>query len=187
MKSVHMIAFVLAAVLIASTSMSVSAQKNRKDIPKAPLPALITNAKTVFIVNAGGKDPALDMDDSAELVYDVIYNEFKTWARYQIVDSAAGADLIFVVSYGAENQRTVMTGAIQTGPNTATTTSRNVSDPTLRLAIIDPATKDPVWQTSELREKAFRQKNREKNLIEAAQRLFASFRNRVEPAQREQR
>lgn len=187
MKSVHKIAIALASVLIAVSSTTVNAQKNRKDIPKAPLPSLITNAKTVFIVNAGGKDPALDMDDSAELVYDVIYNEFKTWAKYQIVDSATGADLIFVVSYGAENQRTVTTGAVQTGPYSAATTSRNVADPTLRLAIIDPATKDPLWQTSELREKARWQKNREKNLIEAAQRLFTSFRNRVEPGKQEQR
>ena len=159
------------------------AQKSRKDVPRAPLPAQIVNAKTIFLVNAGGKDPAIENDNSAELVYDVVYGEFKDWGKYAIVDSPDKAELVITVSYGAENQRTTTRTVYNTYTGLPQTITDDRSDPTLRMAIVDPKTKAALWQTTELREKARRQKNREKNLIEAAKRMISSFRERVSASQ----
>jgi hypothetical protein len=58
-----------------------AAQKGRKNIPLAPLPANLTRvvaAKKVFLVHGGGND----------LAYDALYSAVKEWARYEIVDTS---------------------------------------------------------------------------------------------------
>jgi len=53
------------------------AQKRRKDVPPAPLPSAVVNAKKVFLTNGGGSD----------LAYDAFYSEMKQWGNYKIVGS----------------------------------------------------------------------------------------------------
>jgi hypothetical protein len=48
-------------------SLNAVAGKNRKDVPIAPLPAVIVNAQKVFLANAGGSG----------LAYDAFYSEMK--------------------------------------------------------------------------------------------------------------
>jgi hypothetical protein len=60
------------------------AGKSRKDIPPAPLPSVVVNAKKVFLPNGGGSD----------LAYDAFYSQMKTWGKYEIVGSPNDADLI---------------------------------------------------------------------------------------------
>ena len=67
--------------------------KSRKDIPPAPLPAVVVNAEKVFLANGGGSD----------LAYDAFYSEMKKWGKYEIVGSPDEADLIVEISYHVEN------------------------------------------------------------------------------------
>ena len=60
------------------------AGKSRKEIPPAPLPSVVVNAKKVFLPNGGGSD----------LAYDAFYSQMKTWGKYEIVGSPNDADLI---------------------------------------------------------------------------------------------
>jgi hypothetical protein len=49
--------------------------KNRKDVPVAPLPAVIASAKKIFLSNGGGSN----------LAYDAFYASLKEWGKYEIV------------------------------------------------------------------------------------------------------
>jgi hypothetical protein len=67
--------------------------KNRKDVPLAPLPSVIANAKKVFLANGGGNN----------LAYDSFYSEIKKWGRYEIAGSPEEADLIIELAYRVED------------------------------------------------------------------------------------
>jgi len=82
----------LAIVLCLFVSVSAIAGKSRKDIPPAPLPAVIANAQKVFLTNGGG----------SELAYDAFYSEMKKWGKYQIVGSPEEAELIVELAYRVE-------------------------------------------------------------------------------------
>jgi hypothetical protein len=45
--------------------------KKRKDIPPAPLPGVVINAKKIFLANGGGSN----------LAYDSFYSEMKNWGE----------------------------------------------------------------------------------------------------------
>jgi hypothetical protein len=83
-------------VLLLFISTGAFAQKGRKDVPAAPIPAVIVNAKKVFLNNGGGSD----------LAYDSFYAEMKKWGRYEIVGSPEEADLIVELSYFVQDRGT---------------------------------------------------------------------------------
>lgn len=74
----------LAVALCLFLSVYAGAGKNRKDIPPAPLPSVVVDAKKIFLTNGGGSD----------LAYDTFYSEMKNWGKYEIVGSPDDADLI---------------------------------------------------------------------------------------------
>jgi len=171
-------------ILLTMIPGALVAQVSLEHIQEAPLPELILEAESIFLINGGGKDPAVK-GDSAQLVYDVVYNEIAEWGYYKFADSPADADLVIYVSYNAENQRerTYTTSNFYTGQTQ--THSKTVADPTLRLTIIDIDSGLKIWEFTELRKKSrtwfgLGQKKRVKNLIDAAKRLAISFRDRVD-------
>ena len=63
----------LAVSLCVLISLNALTAKNRKDFPAAPLPAVVVNAKKIFLTNGGGSN----------LAYDSFYSEMKQWGRYE--------------------------------------------------------------------------------------------------------
>jgi hypothetical protein len=59
----------LTVFLCVLISLNAFAAKNRKDVPAAPLPTVVVNAKKVFLANGGGSN----------LAYDTFYSEMKQW------------------------------------------------------------------------------------------------------------
>jgi hypothetical protein len=57
--------------LLLAVSVCTVAGKSRKDVPAAPLPSVIANAKNVFLANGGGSD----------LANDTFYSEMKKWGQ----------------------------------------------------------------------------------------------------------
>jgi hypothetical protein len=66
--------------------------KSRKDVPVAPLPAVIVSAKKIFLSNGGGSN----------LAYDAFYASMKDGGKYEIVGSPDSADLIVELGYRVE-------------------------------------------------------------------------------------
>src|SRR5712691_9720853 len=74
------IAFCFCALL----SLDSTPAKDKKHVPVAPLPAVVVNAKKIFLSNGGGSN----------LAYDAFYSKMKEWGKYEIVGSPDEADLI---------------------------------------------------------------------------------------------
>jgi hypothetical protein len=142
----------------------------RKTVPLAPLPAKIVAAKKVFIANGGGSD----------LAYDALYADVKEWNHYEIVDTPSAADIIMEIRYATENQGTRVWSTTNASTGGTDMHSRQIVDPQLVLTIFDPISKEALWSTVQHRRLARLGKNREKETINAAQKLVDSLRARLE-------
>ena len=145
--------------------------KTRKDIPPAPLPTAVINAHNVFLSNRGGSD----------LAYDAFYQAMKKWGKYQVVGSPDEAELIIELSYEVVNEGTRVWSATNTYNNTTQVYSRQIIDPQLILTIYDAKTKNSLWSTIDHRKLARLEKNREKEMINSAERLVEELRSRANP------
>jgi len=142
--------------------------KTRKDILPAPLPEVIVTAHKVFLSNGGGSD----------LAYDAFYSEMKNWGKYQIVGSPDDAELIVELSYHVEDMGTRVWSSVNTYNNTTQVHSRQLTCPQLILTIYDARTKNSLWSTVDHRRLARMEKNREKEMINSADRLVEELRSR---------
>ena len=170
------------ASLVLFVSLAVSAlgsSRNRRDIPPAPLPTVVANAKTVFLANGGGSD----------LAYDAFYNAIKNWKHFQIVGSPDEADLIVEMAYRVETAGTrtwATTNGLANSYGSTTTYnggtqihSRVIPDPQLIMTIYDAKSKNSVWSTVDHRRLARLSKNREKETINSAERIVDELKVRV--------
>jgi hypothetical protein len=145
------------------------AAKSRKDVPLAPLPAKVLVAKKVFLANGGGSD----------LAYDALYAAIKEWARYQIVDTSTDADVVMEIRYITEDHGTRVWSTTNASTGATDVHSRQIVDPQLVLTIFDPSSKEALWATVEHRRLARFEKNREKETINAAQKLVNNLKVRL--------
>jgi hypothetical protein len=147
--------------------------KTRKDVPPAPLPEAIVTAQKVFLSNGGGSD----------LAYDAFYSTMKSWGKYQIVGSPDDAELIVELSYHVEDMGTRVWSSVNTYNNTTQVHSSQIIDPKLILTIYDARTKNSLWSTVDHRRLARMEKNREKEMINSAERLVEELRSRSSTSQ----
>lgn len=143
--------------------------KHRKDIPQAPLPATIANAKKVFLTNGGGSN----------LAYDAFYAGMKQWGKYQIVGSPEEADLIIELKYWTEHDGTAVSSYTNTYTGRTSIRSSEIVDPQLKIMIYDAKSKNSLWSAIDHRQLARREKNREKETIKSAERLVDQLKTRV--------
>ena len=159
----------LLAAFCVLISVYALAGRNRKDIPPAPLPAVVTNAQKIFLTNGGGSD----------LAYDAFYAEMKKWGKYQIVGSPEEADLIVELAYRVERGGTRVWSTSNTYDRTTQVHSSQIVDPQLVLTIYDAKSKNSLWSTIDHRRLAHREKNREKETINSAERLVDELKTRA--------
>jgi hypothetical protein len=139
--------------------------------------ARLQAAKTVFVRHSGG----------SEIPYNVIETGLQGWARLMVVEDPAKADLIAEISSpsdgsGVSVSSTTMPSSTHPGRDDAkTTTSRDLSNSPVKLVVYDAKSKVALWSAMEQPKMGLKQKAREDKLVEAAQRLLAKFRERVEP------
>jgi hypothetical protein len=159
---------VLLAVFPVIFSREAPAAK-RKDVPMAPLPSKIVAAKKVFLANGGGND----------LAYDALYGAVKDWPRFEIVDSPPAADIIIEIRYVTEDHGTRVWSTTNASTGATNVHSRQIVDPQLVLTIFDPISKESLWSTVEHRRLARLEKNREKETINAAEKLVSNLKARL--------
>jgi hypothetical protein len=140
----------------------------KKEIPPAPLPAAITDAKTVFLVNGGG----------SELAYDAFYAEIKQWGKYQIVGSPDAADLIIELRYWVDHNGTDVSSFTNSYTKQTQVVSSEIVDPQLMLKVYDAKSKTALWSSIDHRKLARLQKNREKETVNSAVRLVSELKTR---------
>lgn len=160
------ISLALGAILL---SPRAGANDKKKDVPVAPLPAVIVNAKKIFLSNGGGSN----------LAYDAFYSKMKEWGKYEIAGSPEEADLIVELSYRVEDKGTRVWSSTNTYNSTTQVHSTQIIDPQLILTIYDAKTKNSLWSETDHRRLARREKNREKEAVNSTQRLVDDLKTRV--------
>jgi hypothetical protein len=158
---------VLGSILLAPNLSG--ATEKKEGVPVAPLPAVIVNAKKVFLSNGGG----------SSIAYDAFYSEMKEWSRYKIVGSPEESDLIVELSYRVEDSTRVWNSTNTYYITTQVHTKQNI-DPQLVLTIFDAKMKNSLWSQTDHPGFAKREKNREKEAVNSAQRLVDDLKTRVE-------
>jgi len=156
---------ILLLLLLAGSALA----KQRKDIPEAPLPSIIANARRIFLTNGGGSN----------LAYDAFYSDMKQWGRYEIAGSPDDADLIIELSYHVENEGTRVWSATNSYTGTTQVYSTKDIDPQVSLRIYDAKSKNALWSAVDHRKLARREKNREKETVNSADRLVDQLKARV--------
>ncbi|MGD0697917.1 MAG: hypothetical protein ABSB82_24130 [Terriglobia bacterium] len=163
------LAISLALSAILSSPGLAGAKGRRKDVPVAPLPSAIVNARKIFVSNGGGSN----------LAYDAFYSKMKEWGKYEIVGSPEEADLIVELSYRVEDKGTRVWSSTNTYNNTTQVHSAQIVDPQLILTVYDAKTKNSLWSETDHRKLARREKNREKETVNSAARLVEDLETRV--------
>jgi hypothetical protein len=178
------VAYLSAAALLATSLLATSLlaqeaaqekpeQEGKKPVYASPS-ARLAAAKTAVVQNAGG----------SAIPYNVISSGLEGWGRFRLVDSRAEADVVVEVSSPDDDNASV-SSKTRVGTSgkmeDSNTTSRNLSNGAVKLVVYDAKTHIPLWSASEQPKGGFRQRAREDHLVEAAQRLLAKFRERVEP------
>jgi len=164
------------ALLLSLLQPSVVSAQQSKQAPAAPVPAQIMAAKRIFIGNAGDDGWWTDSgpyNGGPDRAYNQFYAAMKSWGHYELVDSPAGADLLFEIGFAL--------------PAAATNVSQGNSvgsppfDPQFRLAIRDPKTHALLWGFTEHSQWAILQGNREKNFDSTLARIVADVERLASP------
>jgi hypothetical protein len=170
---------VLVPAAILFSFLSAFAQEAAKPVPPMNPFTRLTSAKTVFMKKGAGTD----------IPFNVIESSMEAWGRYQMVNSADKADLIVEVTSPTETGGGVtVSSSTKTDnmgrPESSTSTSRDISPAggPVKIVVYDARSKAALWSGMEQAKSAMRQKTREDNLVQAAEKVFAKFHDRVEPA-----
>ena len=131
-------------------------------------------ARTVFLKNIGGSD----------IPFNVISRNFEGWGRYILVDSADNADMVIEIQSPDDGSEKKDTGGSKTsvygGNQQKEQAAPKPSTEMIILTVYDK-NKRPMWIGREEPKFAVRHKAADEHLLEAAQKLFTRFHDRVEP------
>ncbi len=167
-------------VLLCSTILILigvaAAQEQKKSVPMTASGRLAA-ARTAYVKNAGGTSIAFKVIDSA----------IGDSGRFTMVDVPEKADIVIEVSAPEEGGGVSVSSSTSRSPVTgsatqSTSTTRKISSGPVKMVVLDGKSKAVLWTGSEQPKFAVKQKAREDNLVEAAQRLVARFRERLEAA-----
>ena len=130
----------------------------------APLPVVLSQAKTLFIGNAGDQENA-----DCLRAYQVFYQGVEDLHRFRLVTNPAAADMVLELHY-----------EIDLGASIVSDHGRD-SVRQFRVALIDRPTRIVVWSLTERTNYAVFQKNRNKNLDQTVVQLVADFASLTAP------
>lgn len=160
----------------AKASQPQSKNEEKKPAAMQSPTARLTSARNVFIVRTHGSN----------IPYDTIRTTVDNWERFTLVDAADKADLIIeVASEGGDNDVRVTS---KMGPNYQTgqmeqssSSSKDLSSTQVSMTVSDAHNKRVLWHASEPAKYSMKEKTRENNLVEAAEKLASKFHDRLEP------
>jgi hypothetical protein len=152
-------------------SSSLVAQETKAAHPPVSPNARLMAAKTAYVKNGGGSD----------IPYNVIEGGMEGWPRLLLVDSPEKADIVVEITSTEDNTDVSVTSSTDAGGHTATKASRELSVGSIKMLVYDPRTHLPLWTSTEKPKGAFKDRNRQDNIVESAEKLLARFRERMEP------
>jgi hypothetical protein len=132
-------------------------------------------AKNVFITRTHG----------SRIPLDVIRSTIEGWGRFTFVETPEKADLIIEISSSGDSGVQVSSSSKvspETGHEEKSSSSRKDISPTdVKMVVFDSRNKRPLWAATESVKFAMKEKGKENNLVDAAERLASKFHDRLEP------
>ncbi len=176
-------------------TMSVAAQAQQAKAPEtnpaltpvppgtqSPAPVIrfdrLAAAKTIYIENKS----------TNEIPYNVISTSLESWGRYIVVDDRDKAEIVMEISMTggdseikvSDSSKSSIHGGQSGQQDKSQSATKEVTTEEIKIMIYDK-NKRPLWSAREEPKFAVRHKAAENRLVEASQRLFARFHDRVEP------
>ena len=163
--------------LILSTSgISAFSQQAAEKKPLIETPSMrLAAAKNVFITRTHG----------SRIPLDVIRSTMEGWERFTFVETPDKADLIIEISSTGDSGVQVSSSS-KISPETgqeekSNSTRKDISPTDIKMIVFDSRNKRPLWAATESVKFAVKEKGKENNLVEAAERLVSKFHQRLEP------
>jgi hypothetical protein len=166
---------IVLAVAIAG-GVPARAQQPAEKKPLIETPSMrLAAAKIVFITRTHG----------SRIPFDVIRSTLEGWGRFTFVENPAKADLIIeILSSGDSGVQVSSSSSVspESGHEEKSSSTRKDISPTdIKMTVFDSRNKRGLWTATESVKFAMKEKAKENNLVEAAERLASRFHERLEP------
>lgn len=163
-------------LVFVTTALSLKAQQPAEKKPLIETPSMrLAAAKNVFITRTHG----------SRIPLDVIRSTMEGWDRFTFVETPEKADLIIEIASAGDSGVQVSSSSKvspETGHEEKSNTPRKDISPTdIKMTVFDSRNKRPLWSASESVKFAMKEKGKENNLVDAAERLASKFHERLEP------
>lgn len=161
--------------LIASALLA-GAQQPPEKKPIIETPSMrLASGRNVFMVRTRG----------SRIPFDVIRSTLEGWGRFTFVETAEKADLIIEIESSGDSGVQVSSSS-KVSPETgheekSSSTRKDISPTDVKMTVIDARNKRGLWAATENVKFAMKEKAKENNLVEAAERLASKFHDRLEP------
>jgi hypothetical protein len=158
------------------SGFSVCAQQPAEKKPLIETPSMrLAAAKNVFITRTHG----------SRIPLDVIRSTMEGWERFTFVETPEKADLIIEIASSGDSGVQVSSSS-KVSPETgheekSNSTRKDISPTDIRMTVFDSRNKRPLWASTESVKFAMKEKAKENNLVDAAERLASKFHQRLEP------
>jgi hypothetical protein len=165
----------ITSFLVLFTSGSSAAQQPAEKKPLIETPSMrLAAAKNVFITRTHG----------SRIPLDVIRSTMEGWERFTFVETPEKADLIVEI-FSTGDSGVQVSSSSKVSPETgheekSNSTRKDISPTDIRMTVFDSRNKRPLWAATESVKFAMKEKGKENNLVEAAERLASKFHERLE-------
>ena len=159
-----------------TSGFSALGQQPAQKKPLIETPSMrLAAARNVYITRTHGSNIPLD----------VIRSTMEGWERFTFVETPDRADLIIEISSTGDSGVQVSSSSkvsAETGKEEKSNSTRKDISPTdIKMTVFDSRNKRPLWAATESVKFAVKEKGKENNLVDAAERLASKFHERLEP------
>jgi hypothetical protein len=168
--------FLTGFLFLFTSGLFSGAQQPPEKKPLIETPTMrLAAAKTVFITRTHG----------SRIPLDVIRSTMEGWERFTFVETPEKADLIIEISSTGDSGVQVSSSS-KVSPETgqeekSNSTRKDISPTDVKMTVFDSRNKRPLWAATESVKFAMKEKGKENNLVEAAERLASKFHGRLDP------
>jgi hypothetical protein len=168
---------VLAGLLVTCGASACAQQQQQEKKPVVQTPAArLAEARNAQIVRTR---------NGSNIPFDVIKSTIDGWMRFTLVDTPDKADIIVeIVSSGDSSVQVSSSSSVsvESGhPEQSNSSRKDISPEEITMTVFDAKNKRVLWRSTEKVKSALKQKTKENNIVEAAERLASKFHERLEP------
>jgi hypothetical protein len=174
MRRLAVFSVVFMAAMTGEAQSTAQPPPEKKPVIETPSMRL-ASGKNVFMVRTHG----------SHIPFEVIRSTMEGWGRFTFVETPEKADLIIEIASSGDSGVQVSSSSkvsAETGHEEKSSSARKDISPTdVKMTVIDARNKRALWAATESVKFAMKEKAKENNLVDAAERLASKFHDRLEP------